>query len=330
MRNLITDVTGLAVGQAHDRVLASGVTVVIFDEPATASVDVRGGAPGTWETDLLAPERTVERVDAITLSGGSAFGIDAAGGVMARLAEQGRGYAVGSARVPIVPGAILFDLLNGGNKAWGRYTPYRDLGYQAAAIAGAEFALGTTGAGFGAKAAHLKGGIGSASARVDNFTVGALVAVNAAGSVTVDDGPHFWAAPFEIDGEFGGLGSASATKGETVLRERGRTGENTTIAVVATDARLTKSQARQLAVMAHDGLARAIHPVHTPVDGDCVFAASTGRLALPDATADLGRIGAAAASVLARSIARAVFEATALPFPDALPSWQDRFGTVLR
>jgi L-aminopeptidase/D-esterase-like protein len=300
---------------------------VIFDEPATASVDVRGGAPGTWETDLLAPERTVERVDAITLAGGSAFGIDAASGVMARLAEQGRGYAVGSARVPIVPGAILFDLLNGGNKAWGRYTPYRNLGYQAAATAGAEFVLGTAGAGFGAKAAHLKGGIGSASARIDIFTV---VAVNAVGSVTVDEGPHFWAAPFEIDGEFGGLGTPRAATGETALREHGRVGENTTIAVIATDAQLTKSQARQLAVMAHDGLARAIHPVHTPFDGDCVFAASTGRLPLTDATADLGRIGAAAASVLARSIARAVFEATALPFPDALPSWRDRFGTVLR
>jgi L-aminopeptidase/D-esterase-like protein len=330
MRNLITDVTGLAVGQAQDGVLASGVTVVVFDEPATASVDVRGGAPGTWETDLLAPERTVERIDAITLCGGSAFGIDAAGGVMAWLAEQGRGYAVGSARVPIVPGAILFDLLNGGNKDWGRYTPYRDLGYQAAAAVGAEFALGTAGAGFGAKAAHLKGGIGSASARVEAFTVGALVAVNAAGSVTVDDGPHFWAAPFEIGGEFGGLGSPPATGREAVPRGHGHPGENTTIAVVATDARLTKAQARQLAVMAQDGLARAIHPVHTPVDGDCVFAASTGRVPVPDATADLGRLGAMAASVLARSIARAVFEATALPFPDALPSWRDRFGSVLR
>ena len=328
MRNLITDVIGLAVGQAHDDDLASGVTAVVFDEPATASVDVRGGSPGTWETDVLSPERTVDRIDAVVLSGGSAFGIAAGSGVMARLAEAGRGYAVGTARVPIVPGAILFDLLNGGNKAWGRFTPYRELGYQAASAAGADIALGTAGAGFGARAAHLKGGIGSASACVGIFTVGAIVVVNAAGSVTVGEGPHFWAAPFEVGDEFGGLGVALPLRSDVLPSLVGRPGENTTIGVVATDARLTKSQARQLAVMAQDGLARAIHPVHTPFDGDCIFAASTGRLLLPDPFADLGRLGAAAASVIARAVARAIFEATALPFPGAVPSWRDRFGSA--
>ena len=330
MRNLITDVTGLTVGHAHDAAIASGVTVVVLDEPAVASVDVRGGAPGTRETDILSPDRTVERIDAITLSGGSAFGLDAAGGVMSRLAEEGRGFAVGPARVPIVPGAILFDLLNGGNKAWGRFAPYRDLGYEAVAAAATNFALGTVGAGYGATTSALKGGLGSASARVGIFTVGALVAVNAVGSVVVGDGPHFWAGPFEVGDEFGGLGPAPRAGRVTSPKLAGRVGENTTIAIVATDARLSKSQARHLAVMAQGGLTRAIYPVHTPLDGDTVFSAATGRLPLPDPVLDLSRLGIAAADVLARAVARAVFEAVALPFSDALPSWRDRFGPNLR
>lgn len=206
MRNLITDVSGVRVGQAEDLALGSGVTAIVFDRPAVASVDVRGGAPGTRETDLLQPERLVEAVDAIVLSGGSAFGLDAAAGAMACLAEAGRGFAVGPMRVPIVPAAILFDLLNGGDKAWGRYPPYRDLGFEATRAAGADFALGTAGAGTGATTATWKGGLGSASARAGGFTVGAIVAVNALGSATVADGPHFWAAPWEQADEFGGLG----------------------------------------------------------------------------------------------------------------------------
>jgi L-aminopeptidase/D-esterase-like protein len=206
-RNLITDVAGLKVGHADDARLASGVTAIVFDEPAVASADVRGGAPGTREIDLLQPEQTVERIDAIVLSGGSAFGLDAPGGVQAFLREQGRGFAVGSALVPIVPGAILFDLNNGGDKDWGRYPPYRELGYAAAAAAGHDFALGTHGAGFGANTVNLKGGLGSASGETrDGTTVGAIVAVNAVGSVTIGDGPHFWAAPFEQGDEFGGRG----------------------------------------------------------------------------------------------------------------------------
>ncbi len=174
MRNLITDIPGLRVGHAEDAALGSGTTVVVFDAPVVASVDVRGGGPGTRETALLDPAQTVEGIDAIVLSGGSAFGLDAASGVQAYLREQGRGFAVREARVPIVPGAILFDLLSGGNKDWGRYPPYRELGYDAAKKAGAEFALGSAGAGLGATTVNLKGGIGSASARTrEGLSVGA-------------------------------------------------------------------------------------------------------------------------------------------------------------
>ena len=328
MRNLLTDVPGLKVGHADDEKLASGVTAVVFDEPAVASADVRGGAPGTRETDLLRPEQTVERVDAIVLSGGSAFGLDAPGGAQAWLREQGRGFAIGPVRVPIVPGAILFDLINGGNKDWGRFAPYRDLGFAAAANAAEMFTLGSHGAGLGATTATFKGGLGSASATTrDGATVGAIVAVNVVGSVTVGDGPWFWAAPFEQDGEFGGRGLPSVAPPDALtLRMKGRPRENTTIALVATDATLTKPQANRLAVAAHDGLARAIYPVHTPLDGDLVFAASTTRRPLADPVFAFAELGALAANVLARAVARAIYEATALPFPNALPSWRDRFG----
>src|SRR6476660_6537251 len=198
MRNLITDIPGLAVGHAEDAALGSGSTVVVFDAPVVASVDVRGGGPGTRESALLDPAMTVERIDAIVLSGGSAFGLDAASGAQAWLREQGRGFQVREARVPIVPAAILFDLLSGGDKNWGRYPPYRELGYAATTAAATDFALGSVGAGMGANTADLKGGIGSASAQPrDGITVGALAVVNAAGSAVIGGGPHFWAAPYE-------------------------------------------------------------------------------------------------------------------------------------
>ncbi len=328
-RNLITDVAGLTVGHADDARLASGVTAIVFDEPAVASIDVRGGGTGTRESVLLDPSMTVERIDAITLAGGSAFGLEAAAGVMARLAEQGRGFAMRTARVPIVPGAILFDLLNGGDKAWDRFPPYRELGYAATAAAGDTFKLGTAGAGFGATTANFKGGIGSASAMVGDITIGALVAVNAAGCVTVGGGPWFWAAPFERGDEFGGRGLPSPMPpGALAFRTKGRAAENTTLAVVATDATLTKVQAKRLAIMAQVGIAHAIRPVHTPLDGDLVFTAATGRKPLPDPIHGLAELGSAAADVLARAVARAVYEATALPFPGALPAWRDRFGTI--
>lgn len=331
MKNLLTDVPGVRVGHADDAALASGVTAIVFDAPAIASIDVRGGGPGTREDAALKPESTVEAIDGIALSGGSAHGLDAAGGVQAWLAEQGRGFQVRGAVVPIVPGAICFDLLNGGNKAWGRFPPYRDLGYAAARAASADFALGSVGAGFGAGTANFKGGLGSASAQTEGgVTVGALAVVNAIGSVTVGDGPWFWAAPFEIGNEFGGRGlPASFTPDMLKARLKGGPAatalENTTLVVVVTDAMLTKPQARRLATIAQTGMARAIYPVHAPLDGDVVFAAATGRKPV-DPLFGLTELGMVAANTVARAVARGVHSATALPFLGALPAWSDRFG----
>ncbi|MFD1704662.1 P1 family peptidase, partial [Methylopila henanensis] len=244
--------------------------------------------------------------------------------------EAGRGFAVGAARAPIVPAAILFDLLNGGDKAWGRYPPYRELGFAATEAAETRFALGSVGAGLGARTATLKGGVGTASSVIGDLgvTVGALVAVNALGSATVGDGPEFWAAPFEIGAEFGGLGSPRISPPEAWFPPaKPQAGAHTTLAFVATDAVLTKTEARTLAVMAQDGLARALVPVHTPLDGDVVFAASTERVALGgDRVAALAAIGHVAAMTLARAVARGVYEATPLPFPGAQPGWRGRFG----
>ena len=328
-RNSITDVAGLEVGNATDPVLRSGVTVVLCDEPATAAVQVLGGAPGTRETDLLAPHNTVQTVDALVLSGGSAFGLDAASGVQAGLREAGRGFAVGPHRVPIVPAAILFDLMNGGNKDWGRYPPYRELGYAALANAAADFETGSAGAGAGALTATIKGGLGSASSVLPSgCTVGALVAVNALGSATIGDTRHFWAAPFEEAGEFGGLGlpvpfPADARLPRTKMSARPTGTENTTIAVIATDAVLTKAEAKRLAIAAHDGFARALWPAHTPLDGDLVFALATGRSGRAPALEDFVELCAAAASTMARAIARGVHDATPME-GDIMPSWSMR------
>ena len=323
-RNLITDVPGLSVGQAEDIGARSGVTVILPDDRAVCAADVRGGAPGTRETDALAPENLVEAVDAVVLSGGSVYGLAAADGVVAWLGARGRGYGLipGVPKSPIVPGAILFDMANGGDKDWGEDPPYRALGRAAAAAAGPDFALGTAGAGYGAMAGSLKGGLGSASAVTsDGYTVGAIVAVNSWGSVTAPGGRTFWAAPYELEAEFGGLGSAGLRAGpdEWGLAKRPADARNTTIACVAVDAVLTPAQAKRLAVMAQDGFARAIRPVHAPFDGDVVFALSTGRRPLADpADYTLARLGALAADTLARAVARGVFEAD--PWPDAYVS----------
>jgi L-aminopeptidase/D-esterase-like protein len=331
LKNLLTDIAGIRVGHADDTALASGATAIVFDKPAVASIDVRGGGPGTREDALLQPHSTVEAVDAIALSGGSALGLDAAGGVQAWLAEQGRGLRIRDAVIPIVPGAICFDLLNGGDKAWGRFPPYRDLGYAAAAAASSEFALGSAGAGLGATTANFKGGLGSASAATgDGVMVAALAVVNASGSVTVGDGPWLWAAPFEIGAEFGGRGlPASFTADMLKARLKGgpvaAAAENTTLVVVVTDAILTKPQARRLAMIAQTGMARAIYPVHAPLDGDVVFAAATCEKPI-DPLFGLTELGMVAANTVARAIARGVYLAEALPFPDALPSWKQRFS----
>ena len=322
-RNLITDVTGLRVGNAADLRIKSGVTAVLCDEPAVAAVQVLGGAPGTRETDLLEPHNTVEAVNAVVLAGGSAFGLDAASGTQAFLREQGIGFAVQDQVVPIVPAAILFDLTNGGDKNWGRYPPYRELGYEAARLAAADFAIGTQGAGTGAMTAGLKGGLGSASTVLDNgITVGALVAVNPLGSVTVGRSRHFWAAPFEIGEEFGGLGMPSpmpedAREIRLKFSEKPQ-GAATTIAIIATDAVLTKAAAKRLAIAAHDGFTRAIWPSHTPFDGDLVFALATGRSGITVSPEQAIELGAVAGATMARAIARGVHAATAAegdPFP---------------
>ena len=326
MNNDLTDVAGLSVGNAHDTEALSGVTVVICEEPCVAACDVRGGGPGTRETDLLAPEMTVETIDAIALSGGSAFGLEAASGVMSWLAERGRGFAVGAANVPIVPGAILFDLNNGGDKTNVAGSLYRDLAVKACNAAGKPIAAGSSGAGYGATTATLRGGLGSASANCGKFTVGALAAVNAAGSATIGDTGHFWAAAYERDSEFGGLGLPRSVSPDALNpRTKGMAGASTTICVVATDAMLTKVQARRMAVMAQDGLARALHPVHTPLDGDIVFAVSTGKVPLNDSLAHLVAIGTQAAHCLARAVARGVYEAAVAP-SSMPPAWKTRFG----
>jgi len=333
--NCITDIAGLRVGNAQDDALKSGVTALICDIENTASVHVMGGAPGTRDTDLLAPENTVVGVDALVLSGGSAFGLDAAGGVQAKLREDGRGFAIRGHHVPIVPAAILFDLINGGDKDWGKYSPYRELGYEAAQAASVEFRLGSAGAGTGALIGGpdigLKGGLGSASVVMENgVTVAALVAVNALGAATVGDGPHFWAAPFETGGEFGELGAANVSPQEaSALRIKGRdrqqAGSNTTIGIIATDAVLTKGGAKRLAVAAHDGFARALWPSHTPLDGDLIFALATGSSEVTPTIDDAIDMSAAAASAMARAIARGVFEATDAE-NDIFPSWAKRFS----
>jgi len=324
-RNLITDVAGLKVGNADDARLKSGVTAVLCDDPAVAAVQVLGGAPGTRETDLLEPHNSVEAINALVLGGGSAFGLDAASGVQAALRERGVGFEVRGQYIPIVPAAILFDLLNGGNKDWGRYPPYRELGYAAVEAAATDFSIGTAGAGAGATTAVWKGGLGSASTLLPSgITLGALVAVNPVGSATVAGTRHFWAAPFEIGDEFGGLGLPDPMPAEaTGLRLKFRdatAGANTTIAVIATDAVLTKAAAKRLAISAHDGFARAIWPAHTPMDGDLVFALATGKSGIvpsPDETIDLF---AAAGATMARAISRGVFAATPAP-GDLVPTW---------
>lgn len=329
-KNLITDVAGLKVGNASDAALKSGTTVLTADRPFTASVQVMGGAPGTRETDLLAPDKTVEGVDALVLSGGSGFGLDACSGVVDALRAAGRGFQIGSAVIPIVPGAIIFDLLNGGDKGW-TTNPYRELGRRAFEAAGPTFDLGSTGGGTGALAAMVKGGLGSASLVLDTgITVGALAVANPVGATNTPGDRFFWAAPFEIGTEFGGLGcdprgglgrDFESRKAEAFRRiSTDRT--NTAIAIVATDAALSKSDCHRLATSAHDGIARAVFPSHTPSDGDLVFAVSTGARPADADPALKRQIGTAAALCLSRAIARAIYHARPVP-GDLLPCWSD-------
>lgn len=310
--NLITDVPGIRVGNAEDPAARTGSTVLLPDAPAVAAVDVRGGAPGTRETDLLRVDNKVDRIDALVLSGGSVFGLAAGDGVVAWLAQRERGFAVGSWRMPIVPAAILFDLGSGGDKNWGADPPYRALGRQAADNAATDFALGNAGAGLGARAGNLKGGLGSASAIDDDgLAVGALIAANPTGSVVMPGCDAFWAWPLEQNAEFGGRRPpAGYGPAELEMPSEARLQAHTTIGAVAVNAALGKAEATRVAVMAQDGLARAIRPVHTPFDGDCLFVAATGTRPLgAQADGEIARIGMIAADCVARAVARAVYAA---------------------
>jgi len=329
--NSITDVKGLKVGNAQDDMLKSGITVLLCDEPMIASAAIHGGAPGTRDTELLQPEYSVETVDAITLSGGSAFGLDGASGVQAYLRDIGRGFGVGDVRVPIVPSAILFDLINGGDKNWGKYPPYRDLGWEAVETASTKFDTGTAGAGTGALVAGLKGGLGTASIKLDNgVTIAALFAVNALGSPLIGDTHHFHAALFEKNNEFGGLGLPKDTPSnpdnvKIKFRETASSISNTTIGIVATDAVLIKAQAKRLAIAAHDGIARAIYPAHTQFDGDTVFAVASGKSGIALSRNDWTDLGAHAANVTARAIAHGIYSAT-MAENDIMPTYRDKFS----
>lgn len=317
--NLITDVPGLKVGQAEDIKVRTGVTVILPDDRAVCGMDVRGGGPGTRESDATQPETLVDCVDAVVLSGGSSYGLAAADGVAGALGAQRRGFELfpnpDIPVSPVIPAAILYDLANGGHKDWGDTPPYAKLGREAVAAVATDFRLGKAGAGFGAMAGQLPGGIGSASIVTgDGFTVGAIVAVNCFGSVRVPGSKAYWAAPFEVNEEFGGHSFPSTLHfdpedwGEAKLNPA--PGANTTIAAVATDAILTPADAKRLAIMASAGFARGIRPVFTPLDGDVVFALSTGRKALLEPQAiTLTRLGSLAADCLSRAIARGVHEA---------------------
>ena len=325
-RNLITDVDGIFVGHAADGRVRTGVTVVLPDPPALAAVDVRGGAPGTRETDALNPTCMVDRIDAICLSGGSAFGLDAASGVMAALAVAGKGLSVGNFRVPIVPAAILFDLANGGAKDWGMEPPYRALGIAALGAVGRDFPLGNVGAGFGAAAGRLKGGLGSASTIDDTgLQVGALICVNPVGSVLWPGSGRLLAAELAAGDDIGPQPPAGPVPPSFDLPAESRLAGHTCIGVVATNLALDKAQAQRIAIMAHDGLARAIRPVHTPLDGDTIFTLSTGRQALPEPKGHaLARLGHIAADCVSRAVARAVVSAESL---GSTPSYRSRFPT---
>ena len=303
-------IKGFQIGHAHDANLMSGVTVVVPDAPATAAVHVMGGAPGTRDTDLLSPEQLVETVDALVLSGGSAFGLDAASGVQAWLREQNRGYPVGGTQVPIVPGAICFDLNNGGDKSWGRYPPYRELGYEASENLSNRPAEGAVGAGHGATTAGARGGFGFTEQRLGSqIIVAAAVVCNAVGSVYMGDTNHYWAAPFEKNNEFGGRGLPQPMpENADVLRTKGTTNpiENTTLAIIMTNAALTQAECKRIAVNAHDGFARAIYPVHTPSDGDLVFVLSSNEFEPEETDVEPIHIGTTAANTVARAIAKGV------------------------
>ncbi len=343
-KNLITDIPGIQVGHAEDNKIGTGVTVITGDNPFSASVDVRGGGPGTRETDMLSLENSIGRADAIVLSGGSAFGLDACSEIQDLLRQDNKGYKVGKAIVPLVPGAVIFDL-NMNDKPYvntiGEYSPWRVLANKAYKSANTDFLLGSFGAGCGATTATLKGGQGSSSwsqtfSNGKNYTVGAIVINNAVGNPLLNEGPHFLSAQLEFRDEFGGCGVAKDLYDNKLRAKRlpvsiGNTdifddiSSNTVIGVVATDAPLTRANLKRIAIMAHDGIARSLSPAHTPMDGDTIFSITTCRDFKEQVleNVDILALGSRASDCVARACNRAVYEAEAIG--NSKPGWKNFF-----
>ncbi|WP_371396687.1 P1 family peptidase [Fretibacter rubidus] len=319
MHNCILDVGGLSIGHAHNEKVKTGVTVILPDTPAACSVDVRGGGPGTRETDTLGPDGLIDAVHAVVLSGGSVYGLAAADGVCAWLGHERRGYVPSPNPAvpvsPIVPSAILFDNANGGDKDWGITPPYRDLGLKAVQSASKQpFDQGAIGAGLGATAGLYSGGLGTASEVVGDVTIGAIIAANPVGSPYMPGTDCFWAWPYNRGAEFGSATPPRdyrwAEPTDTKLAFLKSAGQSTVIGAVALNAALTPKQLNRLAIMAQDGIAMSVAPAHTPLDGDTLFALSTGVNPVTSPV-DLAALGAASARCVARALSRAVYFAQA-------------------
>ena len=327
-KNLITDVDGILVGNAHNEKVATGCTVITPIEGSIASADVRGGAPGTREVGALNPYNLIDTVDSIVLSGGSTWGLEAASSVANYIGATGRGYKPSSEakNIPMIPGAILYDLANGGNKDWNKKPPYSELGIQAASKVSNNIELGNFGAGYGAKAGSLKGGLGSASFILDDgIQVGGLFAVNSYGSTVNSETGQFWSATDEYNDEFGNKGVPSYSPSNPLsgtANQETLPGQNTTIGVVATNVKLDSRAAKRIAIMAHSGMSRAIRPIHSPVDGDVIFVLSTGTLDKELNLNDINIIGELGARVCSRSIARGVYEAKSIL---GMTSWKEKY-----
>ena len=343
-KNLITDILGIQVGHAEDNKIGTGVTVITGESHFTAAVDVRGGGPGTRETDMLNLENSIGRADAIVLSGGSAFGLDACAEVQDLLRQDNKGYKLGKAIVPLVPGAVIFDLNINDNphiNIIGKQSPWRKLANIAYKSANTDFLLGSFGAGCGATTATLKGGQGSSSwlqtfSNGEKYIVGAIVVNNAVGNPLLNDGPHFLSAYLEFGDEFGGHGVSNDLY-DNVLRAKrlpssnskkeifDNIPSNTVIGVVATNAPLTRANLKRLAIMAHDGIARSLCPSHTPMDGDTIFSISTCKNINEQVldNVDILALGARGSDCVARACNRAVYEA--LKIGNSKPGWKKKF-----
>ena len=344
-KNLITDVSGVQVGHAEDYKIGTGVTVITGDNPFSAAVDVRGGGPGTRETDMLSLENSIGRADAIVLSGGSAYGLDASSEIQDLLRDDGKGYQLGKAIIPLVPSAVIFDLNINDNphvNKIGHRSPWRNLANQAYKSCSNNFLLGSYGAGCGATTATLKGGQGSSSwkqkySNGQEYTVGAIVINNAVGNPLLNKGPCFLSGYLEINKEFGGYGASNKNFDHVIRSKRlprsigiadtfNQISSNTVIGVVATDAPLSRINLKRLAIMAHDGIAKSLSPAHTPMDGDTIFAISTHQNNKSELdNIDILAMGSRISDCVARACNRAVYEAVSTI--KSKPTWKELFGS---